>query len=392
MKASDFISIDNFKQIATLTNEFLTDTFDFKMYDNDPDIKKRIYDVMNEVLEILPAPARTVTKLNFLAIKRLKEFYIETHGLKTIKQQISQPKQSREDMNSDFLKLQEARQSIQIPAGQTATVLQPESTKNDKAISETDFMNELALKQSEREKSVKGLFGSDTIFSPTPKKEALEEFTSMMHSTHSMTSRNEVVSDIMSDNHAQPADIYRHNFEKHDAAKQYIAWQNKGTVSNQSLLNPLPKQYIEQENYIAVNSIDRNWQAYPLRNRFTFTMNGSSDTVAMIPLFENNAFDPYTGISNTSGFVNVETGDAYLKYNGQEGKGLLKGFAKKIVRGTNSANLITPMKNIVSIQVSKIVVPIEIITSRSDASMNSVNARTKNIYETNFSINFPYVL
>ena len=191
--------------------------------------------------------------------------------------------------------------------------------------------------------------------------------------------------------HHHPADLVRLSMQKGEEAKRYL--KERPECVSDALTNPSPKQFVEHVNYVAINSIDRNWLSFPMRNKFSLTFNGSSDSVQNVPLFDNMSYNPYTDQMNSGGFMSPDAALTFGPYNPTLAQGLFRGFYAKVVHGTSAANLATSsLKNIVTIEVSKVVVPIEIIPSRSDATLSAITSRNKSIYEHNFSFNFPYIL
>jgi hypothetical protein len=148
-----------------------------------------------------------------------------------------------------------------------------------------------------------------------------------------------------------------------------------------------------QEKYILINSVDRDWTLQKFRYQYKVKFNYTSQEIKKIPIYENNPTVPYTmssasaGIPNTSGWYD-NNNTFYAAYDSGAPLGNVVGFEEVTMAADVDANIQTNFKNIHSIQVTKVIIPLDILLENTQ----SVGVGNKVLFNNNFNLNFPYVL
>jgi hypothetical protein len=163
--------------------------------------------------------------------------------------------------------------------------------------------------------------------------------------------------------------------------------------SRQELVGKPAHQTCLQEKYILINSIDRDWTLQKFRYQYKVKFNYTSQEIKKIPIYENNPTVPYTmssastGIPNTSGWYD-NNNTFYAAYDAGAPLGNIVGYEEITMAADVDANIQTNFKNIHSIQVSKVIIPLDILLENTQ----SVGLGNKVLFNNNFNLNFPYVL
>ncbi len=155
---------------------------------------------------------------------------------------------------------------------------------------------------------------------------------------------------------------------------------------------PFPTQTRITERYILVDSKDRDWIAQPMRYRYKVKFNYSSQSVKKIPIYQNSPVIPSTISNISNGYPNAygyydKNGVYHDKYDPMLPPGDIIDYQEVVIPVDTDANIQTNFKNIYSIQVSRVIVPIDI-----ESSDNSFQVASKNFFINNYNLNFPYVM
>lgn len=126
--------------------------------------------------------------------------------------------------------------------------------------------------------------------------------------------------------------------------------------------------YDEVPHFIAISSLDRNWEENePNTTQYNFQLKfaPSSNTISVLPLYQNNPTIPATkeqalngnrGDANNNGWVD-ENGINYPVYNPSEPFGEIVQYEKIIELGQKGLALYNSFKNIVSIELVSAIMP-----------------------------------
>ena len=169
------------------------------------------------------------------------------------------------------------------------------------------------------------------------------------------------------------------------------------------LLQDDPKTMI-QEKFLLIHSLDRDWTQQTHRYRYKVKFVQSTQEIKKVPFYENNPTVPFTatmttaGIPNTSGWYD-QNNVAHPSYNAAAPRGEVVGYEEIVYAADTNANVQERFKNIVSVQVTSVIVPMDIgVTTGGTTITGLVQATgvgasgTAPYFNNNFNFNYPYVL
>lgn len=145
-----------------------------------------------------------------------------------------------------------------------------------------------------------------------------------------------------------------------------------------------------EDRYLMINSADRNWLVDTLRYKYKVRFTNSGMPPLRVPIYENNPTVPFTmsesynGIPNEMGFK--YNGTFYPAYNDALPKGETIGQEELTNLTERNAHITSNFTNIVSLRVTNVTVPTEIINA-------TIGITNINMQEgTPFEFAHPYVL
>lgn len=153
-----------------------------------------------------------------------------------------------------------------------------------------------------------------------------------------------------------------------------------------------------QEKYLLVNSFDREWTVQKERYRYKVKFVQSTKEIRRLPYYENNPVVPFTatattsGLPNTSGWFDTKTNIAYPPYDSAVGKGDIIGYEEIQYAADADANVQSRFKNVTSISVSNVIVPMDIATMNNSSSSLAGTSTAIPFFNNNYNFNYPYVL
>jgi hypothetical protein len=122
-----------------------------------------------------------------------------------------------------------------------------------------------------------------------------------------------------------------------------------------------------EDRYLMINSADRNWLVDTLRYKYKVRFTNSGTPPLRVPIYENNPTVPFTmtesynGIPNEMGFK--YKGVFYQAYDGAASKGNEIGQEELSNLTERNAHITTNFTNIVSLRVTNVTLPTEIINA-----------------------------
>ena len=169
------------------------------------------------------------------------------------------------------------------------------------------------------------------------------------------------------------------------------------------LLQADPKTMI-QEKFILIHSLDRDWTQQTHRYRYKVKFVQSTQEIQKVPFYANNPTVPFTatmttaGIPNTSGWYD-QNNVPRSSYNAAAPRGELVGYEEIVYAADTNANVQERFKNIVSVQVTSVIVPMDIGVTTGGTSITGIvqatgagASGTTPYFNNNFNFNYPYVL
>jgi len=178
-----------------------------------------------------------------------------------------------------------------------------------------------------------------------------------------------------------------------------------------SLLTNVPDTIIVDK-YLLINSMDRDWIAQPSRYNFKVKFTHTTNSIQKVPIYRNNPTVPYTGsktnpVQNLTGWFDSK-GNYYPPYEtnpnlsnpdnyptGTKPTDIV-GYEEIVYAADTDANIQDRFKNIVSIEVTKVILPMDISSTTSTTTTTSIQssgAGTDNIKRNvNFNFDYPYIL
>jgi len=166
--------------------------------------------------------------------------------------------------------------------------------------------------------------------------------------------------------------------------------------------------YVIQERYILANSADRDWLKQAARYKYKLRFNRSTQESERVPIYANNPVVPntrtltYSGVENTAGFY--YNGTLYPAYDPMQGpagdpaNGFSAdpvGYETIVTPVDEDANVLSVLRNIYSIQVTNVIIPMDVIVGATPFGNLETGTNTggpKNIFNSNFNLSFPYLL
>lgn len=164
-----------------------------------------------------------------------------------------------------------------------------------------------------------------------------------------------------------------------------------------------PVPYVIKERYILANSVDRDWLQQLYRYNYKLRFTRTTQTTVSAPIYENNPTVPHTGSLTTPGIPNVagyydSSGTAHPPYDSTKGLGDKIGSETVTLPVDTNANVQSTFKNIHSIQVTNVIIPMDVLVPAtpfgnfSSSTVIAGGATAKNVFNYDFNFKFPYVL
>lgn len=434
---NEFLSVDNLKDVMDIFRRFLKERHGMDIDTLPIDLKKTVFTAMQEIVQSNGAANATLKDLNHSTLRQVRQSVLKAADGVSRRSAQSQPLKREaalygsrpvttvetptpemssraefQDVNVRLERIQAERDAMDprahVPAGLPSGI----NTQEVTAISNDEFEQRMLEFQRERETTTTLLpppMDTDaTKPIPTPALEATppqsqpqpveplivaaSENTDIMQLTP-MTGpshRDTALLDIYKQNMmSQPKDLYSLGFplSKTNASGE--------SVQRASLLIPPPDpknlSFMVRKKYMLINSSHRDWVNQKERYRYRVKFAYTSQLTSKEPFYDNNPIVPFTrttnnpGIPNTSGWYDGNNA-FHGAYNPTLPLGPVVGYEEVVMPIDTDANVQNTFKNITALQVTNVIVPMDIVINTATTSYN------KSIFNYNFNLNFPYVL
>jgi len=447
----DFLSIENFKNLVHILKRFLLDKHGIEIDSTTIDLKKTLLEMMQKVDADPDNMNLTTRDVNQITLKVVKNMILKTlnstHGNPMFRSTSPNHVQSglardsalygKRPVNSTHLlpevssgrndnsvmdTYEQTKQSRNPPAPRTSSEVI--ASYEEKPMQESEFQMRMQALQQQRESTARIPVPDSVTLSPgtTPNSRLYNEMVADMQSFETpsqMLQRNMLDANTIEKNSTkEPKDMYRPlSFDgKEDEnlfIKDTINIENKGINEAEIETNPIEtrilsadalkqeRPYVMQERYILVNSLDRDWLQQTMRYKYKVKFNYTSQSMITVPVYENSAIVPNTRTSTTPGIPNIagwydNSGGFHEAYNPNSPPGdPIASMSETITLPVdNNANIQTNFKNIYSIQVTSVIIPMDINVSMPvPFGVTGGGASTnKTIFTNDYNFNFPYCL
>ncbi len=415
----NYYSVDNMKKIMTVFEDFLTDKYNTNSTVLNINLKKEIFHIMERLKENPYHKSLTATELNKITLQTLRDI-IKTKYLNNVNNKIinkenylerdaklyndrktnyianenfNENTQLDEETNNEILtqfnKLNEERKEKKKEDVQKENKLEGDNI--DQSMSQEDFKNNLEQLQEQRNKLINEQLEQLNMNNMDKSNEPETNYKTqlMLSTTDFMNERNQLMQAQFSDiSKIDPKTIYSQSEKIKDIEKNEIVNKPVHHISPSfPLIKPKNTSQIIKEKYVCINSMDRDWINQPNRYQYLVKFNYVHKGTKQEEIRTNNTTIPNTksalssGIPNYTGFI--YNNNYYSPYTGDPltgtSSGDIIGFETVEFLVDDNINVQQNFKNIQSIEISKVIVPADI-----------VNAPTGRLY--NFNLNYPYVL
>lgn len=174
---------------------------------------------------------------------------------------------------------------------------------------------------------------------------------------------------------------YNHN-AKEESDDDFSDVSDFSDDENQTQKDKTP-DYHDVSHFLIVNSVDRNWEDDFGQSQYNFRLNFApiTDQKVRKPLYQNNPTIPATnaqrmagnrGDPNTSGWSS-SVGELYGAYNASQPFGEIVEYEEIVEKCVRGANVKKLYKNVVSLEVTNVLVPAHNRPITYTSSINSLN-------------------
>ena len=400
---SVYFSLNNLKKLISVFDKFLIDKYNINALEIGLNLKKDLFNIMQKIKDNPLSGDMSVQELNKITLQTLRDIIKNNNVIakneiikkKNIAERDMQLYKDRENKfldntnintvsNNDklpkveeqFTKIEEDRKSENVKEEFKNNI---PSDEIDQIIPEEDFLNKIKTLEDDRKK-----FYEDNVI--TNMADSIKN--QLMTSTNELTNErnNFDLSQFKSLQELDPKEIY--------AQSEMIKNIETNQIVNEPIRDiqpsfPLIKKDetlkdIFNEKYICINSFDRDWITQRNRYNYLVKFNYVHKTSQKVEIYENNPTIPNTKTNSSSGIPNIagyidENGGEHDAYDSTQGLGAVIGYEYIEVLIDDNINVQTNFKDIYSLEVTKVVIPIDI--------SGALNGR---LY--NFNFNFPYLL
>jgi hypothetical protein len=418
--SNSFYSIQNMKNVITVFNNFLFDKYNVKPQDIKLNLKKEIFNIMEklrqnplhkdmnlkELNKITLQTLRDIVKQNYLPnihnkvlskenfLNRDKELYnkrqVTFNNNLNINENTLLNEQLSDNIIEQFEKLNNERKEKSkediineiINDGKEKTIAK--AIDLDQSMSQEDFQNTLRNLENNRNQ----LFDELEIQTkPDEKIELSNNYRNelMLSTTDFVNNRNQLMRNQLNDiQQLDPKEIYAQTEKIKNIEQNALVNKPITDIKPSFPMIKRPTANTIKEKYVCINSMDRDWIVQQKRYSYMVKFNYVYKGTKKVEIYENNPTIPNTkstlsdGIPNISGYCD-DTGLFRQKYNNIAPLGTVIGYEIIEFLTDDNTNVQQNFKNIQSIEITKVVLPIDIS-----------GAKTGRLY--NFNLNSPYVL
>jgi hypothetical protein len=417
---SSFYSIQNMKNIITVFNNFLVDKYNIEPKDIKLNLKKEIFNIMErlrknplhkdmnlkELNKITLQTLRDIVKQNYLPninikskenfLNRDKELYNKRQVTFTDNLNINENTLLNEQQSDNIIEQFERLNNERKEKSKEEIINEiinekPTSGDLDQSMSQEDFQNTLRNLENNRNQLFDEL-GIETnndedYIQKNNKIELQNNYRNelMLSTTDFVNNRNQLMRNQLNDiQQLDPKEIYAQTEKIKNIEQNALVNKPIMDIKPSFPMIKRPTANTIKEKYVCINSMDRDWIVQQKRYSYMVKFNYVYKGTKKVEIYENNPTIPNTkstlsdGIPNVSGYCD-DTGIFRLAYNSSLPQGNIIGYETIEFLTDDNTNVQQNFKNIQSIEITKVVLPIDI-----------AGAKTGRLY--NFNLNSPYVL
>lgn len=376
MGRGDFISLENMKQLIEIMRSFFKDNYEFDLQ-VDSELKKLMLHAMNDVESKhkgLPIKERNRTLLHVMRDVVIKKFQLGTNANPAtppakLGRMRDPPLTSAEDASSLGSRLERLEQLRTENKERIPRFEDVHNALDETAMNDDEFQRRLQTMQSEREQV---------------------EGPSSSSAAQQLPSSSSAAAAVVTPSPTEGLDDSLGFYKRNTARNDEMAEERIPPTYRQQITQSVPPQTHVEERYLMINSADRNWLVDTLRYRYRVKFTNSGMPVLRVPIHENNPTVPHTmtesykGVANEWGFK--YHGSWYGAYDEASPKGEIIGYEEMVNLTERNAHISSDFKDVVSIRVTNLTVPTEIMNA-------TVGITNINLQEgTPFEFAHPYVL
>jgi hypothetical protein len=447
-----FMSVENLKLLIEVLSSFMQSKYGIDLSLTNLDLKRTFYDAMTQTNENPQLVRQGVKAMNQQTLKVVKNLVLRSLQLASPPQTPAVPvppppistapqsdtltrdallygtqrklnsthilpslETTKQDQ-SELLKVLESQRNDRglNENGQAVTKSTPNFAEinkpiEDKPINSKEFQSMLDMMSKNRD--------AITVPPPPPNSE-LEKFTQEPNPL----GRNQLIADVIS---TQRETVDPKMFFQMQQEEQQRQLEENNSVGVEKFVAPKAESILSQpmsiegtglgdsrlgivaqptaqkstvliDRYILINSIDRDWTSQLRRYEYKVKFSQTTQEVSKVPIYRNNPTVPYTatmnsaGIPNTSGWYDSSNNfyPAYDPNSTDPNARDIVGYEEITFAADTDANIQTNFKNIHSVAVTRVIVPLDIVSTAQSLS----SCCNKSSYNHNFNLSFPYVL
>jgi len=403
----EFLSAENFKNLVSICKRFVLDKHNIDIEATSIDLPKTMFETMQKVCNDPDTANITTRDMNKLTIKSVTSMVLKTMNGPNGSLFSSTSRDSSLTRDTALYGKRNVNSTHLLPemaASRNGLMDNYEQTKQSRAPPATPTMQDPGLVAYEEKPLLESEF--QQRMQALQQQRDTQEPSTGNSPANSMLQRNTLVASTMEMPRLEPKEIYQPMLpivEEVAVAKNES--DGAGTPSFETMIIPRdmmkpPHDYKIVQKYVLVNSLDRDWLQQQMRYKYKVKFTYTSQSIVTRPIYENNPTIPNTATYTTPGIQNVagwfdESGRQYPKYDPNS-------TAPQVQVGTevipipvdNDANIQSNFKNIHSIQITKVIIPMDIpVTVQNTSGVTGGGAATnKIIFNNDYGFNFPYVL
>ncbi len=417
---NQYYSVPNMKKIMIVFQKFLTDKYSIDHTQLQINLKQEILTIMEKIKQNPLHVNMNTSELNKITLHTLKDIVKNNHLANNQSKLLNNQNISTRDnllytnrknnyqdntlinentlnknlvpVIEEFDKITEERNTESNNSHKENKIISDDIV--DQQISQEDFEKQLNYLQSYRDKFIEDtlkenpnqLMNSAEIAPQAPvdnlKNKLMQSTSELMQDRNTLNS-----SQFQGIQNMDPKQIYAQSEAIKDIETNLII--NKPVMDIQPSF-PLIKRdnvhlkEITNEKYVAINSANRNWIDQKNRYKYQVKFNYVHKTSQKVEIYENNPTIPNTktaissGIPNRNGYYD-DSNTHHDAYNGMLPLGNVISYEYIEVLVDDNTNVQTNFKEIYSIEITKVVIPVDI-----------TGALTGRLY--NFNLSHPYLL
>ena len=409
MGREEFISLKNMKQLIEIMQNFFKDNYEFDLR-VDSELKRLMLQAMNDTEskhKDLSIKEKNRMLLHVMRDVVIKKFQLGTNANPTVPpaklgRMRDPPLSLAEDASSLGSRLERLEQLRTENKERIPRFEDVHNALDETALNDDEFQRRLQAMQSEREQvdpSAAAVQPSAAAVQPSaavqpraavqPSAAAVQPSAAAVQPSaveQQMRGSSSIVTPSPTEGLDDSLGFYKRNIARNDE----IAEERAPPTYRQQITQSVPPRTHIEERYLMINSADRNWLVDTLRYRYRVKFTNSGMPALRVPIHENNPTVPHTmtesykGVANEWGFK--YHGTWYGAYDDATPKGEIIGYEEMANLTERNAHISSDFKDVVSIRVTNLTVPTEIMNA-------TVGITNINLQEgTPFEFAHPYVL